>query len=387
MTLPTLSRRRFIRVLGGGGVIVAASAIGLNRCDRMPAEAIAPWQKPAVAETDPRRIALSYALLAPNSHNLQPWLVNLAEADAITLSVDPARLLPQTDPFNRQIVISHGTFLELLRLGALEQGFRTDIQYFPEGPYTDAQIDQRPLAQIKFIRDSTVSRDSLFQHIVQRRSNKEPYGADPIRPSHAEALAEAIEDTETRVEIVAEATTVSRLRELSADAMALEMAIPRTLRESIDVLRVGAAEIAQHRDGIDLHGPLFWWLKQLGLMTADKAMTPGTLAYQGGIDYALGWAHATPSFGWLSTPDNTRLSQVQAGQAYLRLNLKATGLGVAMHPISQLLQEYPEMQELQNQFLALVQPAPGEQVQMLFRLGYAPRPAPSPRRALDDLIL
>lgn len=69
-------------------------------------------------------------------------------------------------------------------------------------------------------------------------------------------------------------------------------------------------------------------------MTPEKAMTPGTLAYQGGIDYALGWVEATPSFGWLVSPDNSRTRQVESGEVYVRLNLQAAALGVAIHPVS-----------------------------------------------------
>ena len=74
-------------------------------------------------ETDPRRRALAHAILAPNAHNMQPWLVDLSEADVITLYIDRTRLLPETDPFSRQIVISHGTFLELLVLAAAAEGY------------------------------------------------------------------------------------------------------------------------------------------------------------------------------------------------------------------------------------------------------------------------
>jgi hypothetical protein len=57
-----------------------------------------------------------------------------------------------------------------------------------------------------------------------------------------------------------------------------------------------------------------------------------------------------------------------------------------MHPVSQLLQEYAEMTGLQRDFIEAVQPPEGSTVQMLFRLGYADRVPPSPRRGLDSLV-
>ena len=86
-----------------------------------PDEAVAAWQGPP-AGADLRRWALGHAILAPNSHNRQPWLVDLREPDRITLFVDRERLLPETDPWFRQIVVSQGTFLEALVLALRERG-------------------------------------------------------------------------------------------------------------------------------------------------------------------------------------------------------------------------------------------------------------------------
>jgi hypothetical protein len=64
-----MNRRTFIRVVGGG-VVLSATA-GLAGCSReMPPEAIAAWQGPG-SEPDVRKWILSYAILAPHSHNLQ----------------------------------------------------------------------------------------------------------------------------------------------------------------------------------------------------------------------------------------------------------------------------------------------------------------------------
>ena len=68
------------------------------------------------------------------------------------------------------------------------------------------------------------------------------------------------------------------------------------------------------------------------------------------------------------------------------VNLQASSTGVAMHPLSQVLQEYPEMTELQRRFLSETQTPGGHTVQMFFRLGYAAAPPPSPRRDLNDLV-
>ncbi|MFN8982898.1 MAG: twin-arginine translocation pathway signal protein, partial [Alphaproteobacteria bacterium] len=68
----------------------------------------APEGDPATRHADPRIRAAGHAIRAPNPHNLQPWLVQLAGADRVLLRCDLERRLPATDPFDRQIVIGLG---------------------------------------------------------------------------------------------------------------------------------------------------------------------------------------------------------------------------------------------------------------------------------------
>src|SRR5262245_59425089 len=128
-----MNRRQFIRIAGGGAVVAAGGA--LTGCaDTLPDEAIAAWRS-AGQEADARRWILSYAILAPHSNNLQSWMVDLRTPDEIVLYCDRDRLLPETDPFSRQIMMSHGTFLELIDIAARERGLRAEITLFPEGEY------------------------------------------------------------------------------------------------------------------------------------------------------------------------------------------------------------------------------------------------------------
>ncbi|MFQ3595156.1 MAG: hypothetical protein SNJ63_03465, partial [Sphingomonadaceae bacterium] len=71
-----------------------------------------------------------------------------------------------------------------------------------------------------------------------------------------------------------------------------------------------------------------------------------------------------------------------AGAAYVRANLKATELGLSMHPASQALQEYPEVGPNFERIHALLAPE-GGRVQMLARVGHGPAIPPSPRFPLE----
>ena len=97
-----MKRRTFIRLIGGG--VVFSAIAGPTACSsEMPPEAIAAWQGPKPG-VDVRKWILSYAILAPHSHNLQSWLVDLRTPNEIMLYCDLARLLPETDPMRRPMV-------------------------------------------------------------------------------------------------------------------------------------------------------------------------------------------------------------------------------------------------------------------------------------------
>ena len=89
---------------------------------------------------------------------------------------------------------------------------------------------------------------------------------------------------------------------------------------------------------------------------------------------------------WIVTASNDRRAQLAAGAAYVRANLKATELGLAMQPLSQALEEYPEMLPLLAEHKRAVGLPESNTVQMFFRLGHAAPVEPAPRRALDDII-
>lgn len=68
------------------------------------------------------------------------------------------------------------------------------------------------------------------------------------------------------------------------------------------------------------------------------------------------------------------------------MNLAATGLGLGFQPLSQALQEYPEMAAHYAAIHTRLAPQGGT-VQMLSRIGDADQPPPSPRWPLDAKII
>jgi len=344
-----LSRRNFILIAGSTVVVVAAGKAAID-LDKMPSTAIAAWSNSKPTDSDIRKRVLSYAILAPNPHNMQPWLVDLSQPGQIDLYCDRTRLLPQTDPFSRQILIGHGAFLELLDLAASAEGHRTEMTYFPQGEFGDA-VDDRPVASIRLIPDASRVTDPLFQQILQRRSAKVPFDlTKPLQPEHEQELATAYTNPDCKLAVVTDPPRVLALQGVVQSGMEIELQTPHTYQESVDVMRIGAREVEQHRNGIDLTGAPIGWGRLLGMVNREKLADPTSQAFQSGVKMYRDMAVATPAFAWITTRDNTRATQLAVGRAYARLNLKTTALGVAMHPMSQVLQEYAEMQALQQGF-------------------------------------
>ncbi len=378
----TLSRRKTLALVGGGAIVAATGAFGYS-VTRPPITATVPWQRAGQYE-DPRMRALSWAILAPNPHNRQPWMVDLSQKDQAILHVDTNRLLPHTDPFSRQITIGLGCFLEVLALAAAQDGFDVRFELFPEGADTEV-LDGRPVAIIHFAKGNALPEPALFDQVLYRRSLKEPY--DMNQPVATETL-DALQAAVTRGSQVASTNAdagVQALRDLTANAFEIEFETPRTYRESVELFRIGRREIDANPDGIDLGGPMFETLHRIGLFTREGSLDQDSLGYRSGLDMVTSTARTGMAYVWINTQGNSRAEQIMAGRDWVRLNLAATAMGLGVQPMSQALQEFPEMADLYNQAHEILAPDGGT-VQMLGRLGYGPEVGQSPRWPLEEKL-
>ncbi|WP_332752538.1 Acg family FMN-binding oxidoreductase [Hydrogenophaga sp.] len=382
-----MDRRRFIHLAGGGAIAAASALTGCSSA--LPPEAIAAWQGPG-EQADVRRWLVGHALLAPHSHNLQSWLVDLGVPGEITLFIDRSRLLPETDPFSRQMMLSQGTFIELLDLAARQKGLRAQIDLFPQGVFGPATVDARPTARIRLEPDAAGQPDPLFAQIFRRRTNREAYGARELDAAALQAIAASVQPHAVRTGFVgaAQPEALAQHRRIAKEAWRIELVTPRTVLESFRVLRVGPKEIAQHRDGLTLNAPLVRALDAVGLFDRSVAPGPDDFATTSQIKDFNTKVDTTPAFFWLVSEGNDRATQVNAGRAYVRAQLAATAAGLSMQPLSQALQEYPEQAGTYAAIHQLLDaPSPRFTVQMWARLGHAPTIEPSPRRGLDAHIV
>lgn len=326
-----------------------------------------PWAVEGANHADPRIAAMAWAVLAPNAHNRQPWAMRLVDDDAALLFCDLDRRLPVTDPLDRQILISLGCFLELFRLAAAARGLDAVITPFPEGE-PQPRLDRRPVARIQLRAGGEA--DPLFAAAAQRRSAKQPFDMTRPLPAGTEATLRAAMLAPPGFGLAQ--GEITALRDLVWQAWQIEATTPAAHQESVDLMRMGSAAVAENPDGISVWGPQFDPMVARGEIT-PAAMLPGQPGYAMMVGMYQTMLAATPAYVWLTTPGNSRAEQLAAGRDWLRLNLATTKAGLALHPVSQALQEYPEMAGPRAALPGLL--GVSAHVQMLGRLGFATRPA------------
>lgn len=126
------------------------------------------------------------AVLAPSSHNTQPWRFRIGEK-SIELWADRRRALPVNDPFDRELLISCGCALLNLRVAAAHAGL---------APITEsgARHDRDRLARITLtVGDSALADAELFGFIPLRRTYRHRFAEKPVPEEVLRALGQAAE--------------------------------------------------------------------------------------------------------------------------------------------------------------------------------------------------
>ena len=383
----TYSTRRAAIALIGGGIVLASTVLA-GCSGAYPSAAVQPWQ-PALPEEDPRRFMLAHALLAPNPHNRQPWLADLRREGEIALVCDKERLLPATDPFGRQILIGCGAFIELAVIAGAERGYRVQVQLFPDGePGAQELPGGRAVARLTLIAESAMARDPLFAQIRRRHTHKGAYDETRQISDQSQArLLLGVPGQDLSIGLVQDAARIAQMRSITRAAFEAEVTTARTWLESAHLLRIGPGEIEQHRDGISIMGALPRLASALGLYDRFEVPERGSSSFERTMDV---WRPQESGSGyfWIASRGNSRRSQVDCGRLYVRSQLEATARGLDMHPLSQALQEFPEVRPQCEALHRLLGFDPAQStIQMLARVGYGLKPAQaSPRRDLAQLL-
>lgn len=334
--------------------------------------------RPTLADTDVaalRRVvgdaavgALSYAALAPSGHNTQPWTVHVIGPAHWRIGSSTERRLPAVDPAGRETWLSIGAFLENLIVAAQAGGLAIDYEV------ADARPPDSPVVDLRLRKDFAAPYP--LARIAARRTVRRGYLSEPL--SAAELRAVVAGDPSLHnfprdtpgARHLAEATIAANRRQAFRDDAQRELA---------DWIRWRRADELRYRTGLtpasmEITGVAGWYTRQF----YDRESVLATRFRKQGIEQVV--ERVAQGAGWLVQTGGTSVADlIETGRRFERMWLRLRELRIAIHPMTQALEEAPDPADLAK--VLGIDGVP----QFLLRIGHvADYPDPvSPRLALS----
>jgi hypothetical protein len=307
------------------------------------------------------RFLARYAVLAPSSHNTQPWKFRIS-ADRLDLFMDPERWLKVADDDQRELHISIGCALENLLVAAEHFGLGHQTDYLPD--------PRNPMhaATVRFGEKGQRSAEraaDLFPMMVVRHTNHGEYDGRPIPAAVLDRLQDCCVEQGIAVLLTPDESIKRKVDELVVRADAVEFADP-AFREELG-----------HWIGQGVFGTS-WLMSKIGKLAVTYINMGSSTAKK---DSAV--LMSSPVLGLISSGSNDRVTQIKVGQVYQRLSLLAASEGIWCQPMSQIVQ----VDEIKQDVMKL-QPNPNLYPQHPFRLGFAAREKHrTPRINVEDVLI
>lgn len=391
--MKAINREEFLKLALSSGLILTVPELlwASSDSDREPYEREDALGEKALSESlAPILKAIRIGISAPNPHNTQAWKFKILNDTSALLYVDASRLLKDTDPPARQIHIGQGTFLETLSIGASRLGHTAAISLFPEGKYSAADFGKKPVAKIILQKSNSTALDPLADFVSERRTVRSLYSGDDLSQEDFHKIVTDAGARYSEFKFLPKEGS-EKLRKQLVSAMAVETYAYKQYEESRIWFRYSDKEIAEFKDGISMRGfglsGIKYWFASRFILTPGKEVWHSEENQKSGLDIFADQIESSKGFIYLKTKKNEIIDWIQAGRDYARLHLAAVKNGFALHPLSQILQEFPEMDSLRKELDADQKVLPGEKIQMLVRLGRSDYRYFSPRRNLDRFIL
>lgn len=315
------------------------------------------------------RFALRYAVLAPSSHNTQPWRF-LLDGDTVTVSADRLRALPVTDPYDRELIIGCGAALMNLRIALSHFGLAYAITLFPSSAEPDV------LATLRIVPDGRrdASLPPLFDAITKRATTRTPFVDEPVPPVVRQRLIDAGAAEGADIVCLDARDARERIAERVAEADRRQFADPRFRRQL-----AGWLHPRRRDDGMPAYAGGMRALLDFATPLATLAIR--TFDAGGGVAAAhQTLASGSPLIVCIATGADDAPAWLAAGQALERLLLAGVNYGLNASFLNQPI----EIAALRAELHATlgIDSAP----QLLLRMGRGPRFEHAPRRPLADVI-
>ena len=317
------------------------------------------------------KFILNYAIVAPSSHNTQPWLFKI-DSEAIYLYADRGRGLFVADPKDRELIISCGTALFNLRIALHHFGYKGQIITFPDPSNVNL------LARIKLGYPKAESTDDklLFSAIPKRHTNRQNYQWWDAPQSFLRWLQSDAELEGAWLHIVNKGTVRHQVAELVVQAEHLlmddpnyRMELANWIRPANNITHDGMPGYAQGiNEYLDFTTPLF----ALVLRTFDLGNTVAERSRK--------LVEQSPAIAVLGTKNDTNFDWLIAGQALEKILLRGQAVGLR----SSFLNQPVQVPELRSELSKILSQSGSPQI--ILRLGFCKEGKPTPRRGVDEVL-
>jgi len=308
-----------------------------------------------LVQSDHLNTILYYASLAGNSHNTQPWMVELVDSSTIRIYADTARKLHIVDPDSRGLFISLGAFIENLYLAAGSLGYeaRVNIKAKTKNDLFAAEIKLVP------------GRISGFQlsEIENRRTLRVPFKQIELKSQDIERLKGEFSET---VHFFPAKSEQGRYISKQTLAAYIQQANDEQAKQELaGWIRFSNKDVSQHRDGLTTSG---MGINGFGGFMVRNFYKPEDSMKQSFIDTGIEKTknQVENCGGWIiiTQNENTPENWIKTGRIYQRMSIQCRSMMIGYHPMNQMIEE-PEFETEANQVLALY-----GVIQFVARVGY-----------------
>jgi hypothetical protein len=297
---------------------------------------------------------LTLAAQAPSGHNTQPWTIRILDKEHWIVGIEDSRRLPGVDPTARETLLSLGAFLENLIIGASHYGYRVDYRIIATSPADSDVLDIR-------LRESRSSPQNL-QRIKLRRTVRNGFRKEPIQSADLKLLM----NYGTGLQYFAPDTAGAKyLAEGTVEANRQQAYRDPAEEELGKWIRWSTADAAKYRNGLtpasmEIEGIAGWYVSHFYNRSSvlSKSFRETTIKQ---VKERVG-----QGAGWLvvSSPDGALATLIETGRRVERMWLALRNLKLAIHPMTQMLEEVPWREQVARNLGT--QSAP----QFLLRVGY-----------------
>jgi hypothetical protein len=334
---------------------------------------------------------LKYAILAANTHNIQPWKFSLKDKNTVYLYIDASRLLRYTDPDLRHIYLSQGTFIETFIIAASHFGYGCEVNLLPAGIPSVENPDEFPVASITVKKDSSIAENELFASITKRCTSHAVFNDREVPKEQQKQLLTSNKHKKQGFELhfFDEPKIMDEISDLLIKAMVIQCNTEGPHSETIKMIRFRKKHLYELKDGFSFSdlGVTGFKLK-LAERFATPAMANSTFFKANVARSIKKMSKSAKAFGVIYAPQDTRETQIISGRIFCNVHLRTSRLGLSFQPMDHVFQKYAELHDIENAMCNLVRLKKSEKIPMaIFRTGYSGYEYHTPRRPVEEMLI